>query len=878
MEKRGLSQEEAEKELEKYGYNEIREIAFVSPFKILLRQIKNNYIIYLLSAAVIISFFVEKYVTAYTILAVIFVIITVGFIQEYKAEKAIKALKNILMPVSIVVRNGKEQEILSKEIVPGDIVLLRTGEKVPADCLILEEKEILVNESILTGESKEVRKTVSKTEKYTDKNVLFMGSLIVNGRAVVKVIRTGMTTKFGAIARMISTAEKELPLQKKINDISKYMAIVAVVFSVLTGVLMFFFNPAAERIFVNILILVIALAVSAFPEGFPVVLVTCLASGVYRMAQRNAIVNRMSIIETLGETTVICSDKTGTITKGEMTVKKIFTDNNFIEVSGEGYEAVGSLQIKGKKVDIEKDRVLDLLVKASVICNDAKIERTGEDKIYKTYGMPTEASLLIMAAKAGVHKEDLEYRRVEEMPFNSARKIMSVLSDFKKKKYVYSKGAPEVVLKKCKFIERNNGIFRLTEREKERILNMNASMTSEALRTLAVAYKNVKTFSKNHFEDELIFLGLVGIEDPPRKEVKESIALCMKAGIKVKMITGDNKETALAISKKIGLSGKVISGDELDKLNEEELSKIVDKISIFSRVKPEHKIKIVKALKINGEIVTMTGDGVNDAPALKESHIGVAMGKNGTDVSREVADLILKDDNFSTIVVAIKEGRTIFKNIRKFISYQLSCNYAELSILFFGVLLAPLLGWQIPLLLALQILFMNLVTDDLPAITLALTPSSNDIMEEKPRKKKQILNKSLVMWFGIAGFSMALMSLFVFFMAFNVFGQGIKVARTTAMLTLICVEIANAFNFMSFRRKIAPRSFFVNKYLFYASIISLAATVLIIYSPLNKIFETAPVGIIDWGVAILASLFIILIFNFLKYLNGKKQIFRLENF
>jgi Ca2+-transporting ATPase len=878
MEKRGLSEKEAKKRLGIYGFNEIKEVAFVSPLKILLRQIRKNYVIYLLVIAMIISFFIHKSVTAYALMGIIFLIIITGFVQEYRAEKAIKALKNILMPVSIVIRDGKEQEIPSKEIVPGDIIVLRTGEKIPADCVILKEKDILVNESILTGESKEVSKTELKNKKYSDKNTLFMGSLIVNGKAIVRVVKTGMDTRFGAIARMISTAEKELPLQDKVNKISKQMAIAAVIFSVLTGILIFIVNPTFESMFTDVLILVIALMVSAFPEGFPVVLITTLASGTYRMAQRNAIVNRMSIIETLGETTVICSDKTGTITKGEMTVKKIFTDYEFIEVSGEGYEARGNFQIGRKNLDIKKHEVLNLLINASVMCNDAKIERTGEDRIYKIYGLPTEASLLIMAAKAKVYKDDLEYRRVEEMPFNSERKMMSVLCKFKDKKQIYSKGAPEILLKKCKFIQRNNGVFRLTEREKERILSINEKITSDAFRTLALAYKNIKSFSKDHFEDDLIFLGLVGIEDPPRKEVKESISTCIRAGIKVKMITGDNKETAIAISRRIGLYGKVITGNELDKLSETELSKIVNEISIFSRVRPEHKLKIVKALKINGEIVTMTGDGINDAPALKEAHIGVAMGKNGTDVSREVADLVLRDDNFSTIVTAVKEGRTIFKNIRKFISYQLSCNCAELSILFFGVLLSPFLGWKIPLLLALQILFMNLVTDDLPAITLSFTPYSKDIMEEKPRKKRGILNRSLVYWFVIAGISMAILTLLVFFVTFNIFKQSLEISRTTAMLTLITLEIANAFNFMSFRKRISFRSFFVNKSLFYASIISIAATVLIVYTPLNRIFETVPLRIIDWGVAFLASVFIILIFNLLKNINEKRHLFRLENF
>jgi len=879
MEKRGLTEKEAKKKLEQYGLNEIKESLVISPIKILFRQIKKNFILYLLFIAVILSFIVGKLITAYAILVVIFVLIFTGFIQEYRAEKAIKSLSGMLMPISIVIRDGKEKEILSKDIVPGDIILLRNGEKIPADCIVIEEKELLVNESILTGESREIEKIAVKSEKdYSEKNTLFMGSFIVNGKCLAKVIHTGMNTKFGSIASMISTAEKELPLQNKVNRISKYMAIVAIVFSILTGLFMIMFNPPSENLLIDALILMIALAVSAFPEGFPVVLITALANGVYKMAQKNAIVNRMSIIETLGETTVICSDKTGTITKGEMSVSKIYADNHMIDVTGAGYEGKGDFLINNRKINLEKDEVLDRLVKGSVICNDARIERTGEDNLYHINGTPTEASLLIMAAKLGMHTEDLEFKKIEEMPFDSKRKMMSVLCKLEKENYVFSKGAPEILLKNCRKIQRNDGVFTLTERERKKILEANKEMTSDCLRTLAIAYKKVTSFSKDHFEEELIFLGLVGMEDPPREEVKESILLCMKAGIKVKMITGDNKETALAISKRIGLHGRVIEGQDLDKMTEIELSKIVNEIVVFARVKPEHKLMIVKALKLNGEIVTMTGDGVNDAPALKEAHIGVAMGKNGTDVSREVADLTLKDDNFATIVMAIREGRTIFKNIRKFISYQLSCNYAELMILFFGVLLAPFLGWQIPLLLALQILFMNLVTDDLPALTLALTPSSLDIMEEKPRKKKEILNKSLLIWFGIAGVSMAIMTLSVFFVSFNVLHQTTEFARTTALLSLICLEIANAYNFMSFRHKVSFESLRVNKYLFYASIASIIATIAIIYTPLNKVFGTVPIGITGWLFGIVSAVVIILIFNLLKGLNEKKNFLKLEHF
>ena len=879
MEERGLTDREAHKRLEAYGTNEIKDNLVISPVRILFRQVKKNFIVYLLFVAMVLSFFVGKALTGYAILGVIFLVIFTGFIQEYRAERAIKSLKGMLMPISIIIRDGKEKEVLSKEIVPGDIILLRNGEKIPADCLLLEEKELRINESILTGESKEVKKIPSRNEKdYSEKNILFMGTFVVNGKCIAKVIHTGMNTKFGSIASMISTAEKELPLQNKINKISKYMAIVAIVFSVLTGLFMIIGKSPSENLYIDALILMIALAVSAFPEGLPVVLTTALASGVHKMAQKNAIVNRMSIIETLGETTVICSDKTGTITKGEMTVSKIYAGNNLFDVTGVGYKGEGDFILYNKKINPNTHNVLDMLVKGSVICNDARIERTGEDRLYNTHGTPTEASLLIMGAKANIHSEDLEFKKSEELPFDSKRKMMSVLCKFNQENYVFSKGAPEVLLAKCRKVQKEGGAFVLTRREKDKILSINKDLASSSLRTIAIAYKKVNSFNKDHFEEDLIFLGLVGMEDPPREEVRESIALCMRAGIKVKMITGDNKETALAISKRIGLHGKVIEGEDLDKMTEVELSKIVNEIVIFARVRPEHKLMIVKALKMNGEIVTMTGDGVNDAPALKEAHIGVAMGKNGTDVSREVADLTLKDDNFATIVIAIKEGRTIFKNIRKFVSYQLSCNYAELMILFIGVLLAPFLGWQVPLLLALQILFMNLVTDDLPAITLALTPSSGDIMEEKPRKKKEILNKSLIIWLMIAGISMALITLLVFFVSFNILHKDTDFARTTALLSLICLEIANAYNFMSFRRKVILETLKVNKYLLYASIISIIATIFVIYSPLNKVFGTVPLGFTGWAIGLLSALIIVFIFNFLKKLNDKKNFLKLEHF
>jgi len=874
---KGLTHKEAQVRFVKYGPNELKEKIFASPWKIFLRQIKNNFIIYLLLVAMTLSFFVGKSVTAYTILAVIILVITAGFIQEYRAEKVIASLKSMIVPISIVIRDGKEQEIETNRLVPGDILILRNGEKIPADCIILEEKEILVNEAILTGESKEVSKNAVKNEaSYSDSNMLFMGSFIVNGRAIAKVIHTGMNTKFGQIAGMIATAEKKLPLQEKVNLIAKYMVIVAITFAFLTGLLMFLGQPYSKELLIESLILMIALAVSAFPEGLPVVLTTALAHGSYVMAKKNAIVNRMSIIETLGEATVICTDKTGTLTKGEMTAVGIYSDNKYFEISGTGYEAKGDFTLNKNIINPEKENVLNYLLRASIICNDARIERTGEDEIYHVFGNPTESALMIAAAKAKIFVEDISGNRFEEIPFSSERKMMTILFKSKNSNEVFSKGAPEILLSKCKFIKRYNGVFKLTAKEKETILKKNKQMTSQMLRTIALAYKTVKSFDKDHFEEDLIFLGLVGIQDPPREEAKEAIRDCISAGISVKMITGDNKETALAIANQIGIRGKVLEGADIDKMTLEELAAVVNGVAVFARVKPEHKLMIVKALKSNGEVVAMTGDGVNDSPALKEAHIGIAMGKNGTDVSRSVADLTLKDDNFATIVTAIREGRTIFKNIRKFVSYQLSCNYAELTILFIGVILAPFFGWQIPLLLALQILFMNLVTDDLPAITLALTPSSKDIMNEKPRKNQKILTKPFFIWLLIAGILMAGFTLLSYYIAFNKLGQTTIDARTTTLLILILLEIGGAYNFLSFRKEVYPSSFLANKYLFIASIISIIATIIIIYTPLNSVFGTTPIGYADWIFSIIVALLLIIIFNILKRINNTKKFLELD--
>ncbi|MEM4663085.1 MAG: cation-transporting P-type ATPase [Candidatus Diapherotrites archaeon] len=868
----GLTSKEAQERLKKFGFNEIIEVSKLSPQKILLRQISRNFIVYLLFFAAALSFLIGKSVTAYTVLAIILVIVLVGFIQEYKAEKAIKALKSMLMPVSLVIRDSKETEVPSRELVPGDIIILRTGEKVPADCIILQEKDLKVDESVLTGESEEIKKSAARHDhQISDKNMLFMGTLIMSGKAIAKVENTGMRTRFGNIAGMVSQTEKQSLLQEKINQIAKVMVIVAIVVSTVSGVIMILRNmPLTDIILVEIALAVIALSISAFPEGLPLVLIMTLAVGARRMAHKNAIVNRMSVIETLGETTVICSDKTGTITKGEMTVKKLITADAEYDISGVGYEAEGDFILNNKKIDAAKDPLIYTIMKTAVLCNDSRIERKGTDREYNVFGSKTEGALLVMAAKAKIYREDINAKRLEEIPFSSEKKFMMVLCSEHNKLFVYAKGAPEAIIERCEYIQKKANIEKLSEQEKNLLLHKNRVLARQGYRNLAFAYLPVEE-TQAAFEKPLIFLGIAAIEDPPREEVREAIKICHEARIDVKMITGDHKETAISIANQIGLRGHVITGEELDKISDEELVKIVKKIAIFARVRPEHKMRIVGALKKNGEIVTMTGDGVNDAPALKEAHIGVAMGMTGTDVSREAADIVLKDDNFATIVTAISEGRTIFTNMKKFVSYQLSCNFAELSIVLMGLFA----GLPLPL-LPLQILFMNLVTDDLPAITLGLNPPSFDIMKSKPRKRSQFIDKETLLFMVLSAAVVSLCSFSVFVIAYSCFEAGETTARTAALATLILLEIANAFNFRSFRYGVHELPITANKYLVIASLCSIFATYLVIYTPLNKPFETTPLPVFYLAISALMSFSVIVVMDLVKILLKKIELKKRE--
>lgn len=865
----GLSTTEVQNRLKEYGRNELVDRSKSSPVSILFRQVKSNFVIYMLLCAVIISIFVGKYSTAYAVSAVIIVVIVVGFIQEYRAEEAVASLKKMLMSVSIVIRDGKKKEIPSQEIVPDDIIYLGNGEKVPADCVLLESHDLRLNESALTGESKEINKSVPQaTSEILDENTLFMGTYIVNGRCTARVTHTGMNTKFGKIAHLISTAEKDLPLQVKVNNIAKYMVTIAIIVSAATGLLM---GIRAESLdsstITEILILVVALSVSAFPEGFPVVLVTTLALGAKRMSDRNAIVNRMSIIETLGEVTLICSDKTGTLTRGEMTVKHIFTGNHLYEVQGSGFVGHGDVLENSSKIDLQEHKELSKLVKAGILCSEAEIQRTGEDNEYRALGSPTEAALLILGTKVGLTKETYEFDRISERPFNSSRKMMSVLGELENEKVVFAKGAPEILIKHCTSVLVGDSVKPLEKKNLDKFFQMQTEMSANAYRTLALAYKPHTEPTEDYQETDLILLGIVAMEDPPRTEAQESIQTAQRAGIRVIMATGDSKDTAVSIAKQLGLDQKVIEGTELDQLSDDELAVRVKDTTVYARVRPEHKIRLIKVFKQLGETVAMTGDGVNDAPALKEAHVGIAMGKNGTDVSRSASDLILKDDNFATIVSAISEGRTVYSNIRKFVTYQLGCNIAELMVLFTGVVLSPFLGWQTPLLLSMQILFMNLVTDNMPALTLGVNPSSPETMLEKPRINENILNKGILKVLITSSLIMATFALLAFYIAYNVFGLSTDQSRTVTLATFITLEIVMAFNYRSFRRFTLFRSPFTNKYLVIASMASITALMTIIFSPLNQVFGTEPFELRGWVVPIATGFTVLVLNDVIKFFN-----------
>ncbi len=858
---KGLSQQEAGERLKQYGLNEIREGKKVSALEIFANQFK-SIVVWILIFATIISAFLGEWVDAIVILAIVVLIAILGFFEEYRAERAIEALKKLASLKATVLRDGNKKEIDSKQLVPGDIITLETGDKVPADSRLIEVFNLQVQEAALTGESRPVSKNTKELPEKTAvadmKNMVFSATIIVAGRAKAVVAATGMHTEIGKIATMIEQVKPEpTPLQKKMDQLGKWLGKVTIAIAVIVlavGVLVH------KTSFVNMLLVAVSLAVAAIPEGLPAVVIIALAIGTQRMLKRNALVRRLPSVETLGSTTVICADKTGTLTANEMTVKKLFVNGRVIDVTGAGYETKGRFLHKNKPVNADET---ELLLRIGALNNNAEL-RNGN-----LAGDPTEGSLIVSAAKAGLVKEDLEieFPRIDEIEFTSERKIMTTIHKHHGEKIAYVKGAPEVVLKLCSYIWINGKAKKLTGEMREEIIGANKQFADGALRVLGFAYKTIVTDKEP--EKSLTFVGLQGMIDPPREEVKIAIEKCKKAGIKVVMITGDHEITAEAVAKDIGLVGKSVSGQQLDDIKN--LEDCVEDIAIFARVNPEHKLKIIDALKKKGHVVAMTGDGVNDAPALKKADIGIAMGITGTDVSKEASAMILTDDNFASIVNAVEEGRGVYDNIRKYIGYLLSGNIAEVAIIFLGILF----GLPLPL-TATQILLINLVTDGLPALALSADPFEPNAMTRKPRKQDEPIYKNLNPFLVYYPIALTVTALSVFSWVYFKDGNLLK-AQTACFLTISMFELYQA---LSSRSTIYPAfkvGLFRNKLLLLAVLSSFTIIASGIFVPsFGRFLDMARIDLSLFVFILIISSIGAIIIEISKYLKTRHEIIEMN--
>ncbi len=852
----GLSQQEAENRLQQYGLNEIKEGKRISAFEIFIGQFK-SIVIWILIAATVISAFLREYIDAIVIMVIIVLISVLGFVLEFRAEKAIEALKKMASLKAIVIRGGQRKEIDSKHIVPGDIIILETGNKVPADSRLMENFNLQTQEAALTGESQPVKKSTDvlpdKTAVADMKNMVFSGTIVVSGRAKAIAAATGMQTEIGKIAKMIEEVKPEpTPLQRKMDELGRWigkavMAIAVIIFAVV--------SIFQEKSLLDNLIVAVAVAVAAIPEALLAIVTMTLALGTQRMLKRNALVRRLPSVETLGSTTVICSDKTGTLTANEMTVKKLFANSRVIDVTGTGYETEGKFLYKNKPVRLDE---IELLLRIGALNNNAEL------KGGSLTGDPTEGSLIVSAAKAGLSKKELEseYLRTDEIEFTSERKLMTTIHSHHGEKIAYVKGAPEVVVRLCGCININGKVKKLSEADKEEILKANKEFANDALRVLGFAYKTV--IEGKEPEKNLIFAGLQGMIDPPREEVKIAIKKCNKAGIKVIMITGDHEITARAVAKEIGLSGKVITGQQLDDIKNLEDS--VESVAIFARVNPEHKIRIVDALKKKGHVVAMTGDGVNDAPALKKADIGIAMGISGTDVSKEASSMILTDDNFASIVNAVEEGRGVYDNIRKYIGFLLSGNVGEVLIILLGIVF----GLPLPL-TATQILLINLVTDGLPALALSADPFEPNAMSRMPRKQDEPIFKGLSPFLIYYPIAMTTVALLVFSW-FYFIKDSLLQAQTATFLTISMFELYQA---LASRSTIYPAlrvGIFKNKFLILAVLSSFAVIAASIFIPsFGKFLDMVPIGIAEFLVIAAISSIGAVIIEICKYYNTRNE-------
>jgi Ca2+-transporting ATPase len=869
---RGLQGEEAARRLLRIGPNELAEKPRPHFLALLLSQF-NNFLILILLAAAMVSTALGEFLDAGAIVLIVILNAVLGVIQESKAEEALAALKKMAAPDARVLRGSATLSIPARELVPGDLVMLEAGGYVPADLRLVETANLRVEEASLTGESVPVEKSASAVME-TDallgdrRTMAFLGTMVSFGRGRGIVVETGMRTQIGLIARMIQEDEGEdTPLQKKLSQMGKWLGIGALAicaFVFLAGVI-------EGRDLLTMFLTSVSLAIAAVPEGLPAIVTICLALGMREMIKRHALIRKLPAVETLGSATVICTDKTGTLTQNEMTVSRLYADGEMLSVTGEGYQPLGEVRKDGARAELRDYSSVRLLLQSAMLASDAHLEMIEEGEAagrWRMVGDPTEGALVVAAGKTGLRREKAEalFPREAEIPFDSERKRMTTLHRAPRSPahgekeavpmtgsfpcVALVKGAPDLILERCSAVENRGEVRRLTPEDRRDIIAVNGKFASEALRVLAVAYRPLDALPASpaveEVEKDLIFVGLIGMMDPARPEAAGAIDTARKAGLKVIMVTGDYRDTAAAVGRSIGLVAEgdtVLSGADIDAADDESFSLQVERTGVFARVSPQHKVRIVDSLKKRGHIVGMTGDGVNDAPALKRADIGISMGITGTDVAKETADMILTDDNFASIISAVEQGRIIFSNIRKFVFYLISCNLGEIG----TVLLGTLFGWPLPL-TAIQLLWTNLITDGAPALALGLEKGEPDIMRMPPRPTTEpIIGRAMLLGLALQTLAITSVSLFAFWLGFNVL-HSVDAARTMAFVTLSGCQLVRAYTNRSERASLFSIGVFSNKWMQYAALSSTVLLLAVIYIPfINRVFNVIPLGLSAWG-------------------------------
>jgi P-type Ca2+ transporter type 2C len=854
----GLSRDEAKDRLQRHGPNELVEKGKRPAILVFVRQFASPLIYILLAAALIEFVILDKPTDAAVILAVVFINAVIGFVQESRAERAMEALKRLAVPYASALRGGPAARIPASELVPGDVIALEAGDKIPADARLIEVASLSVDESILTGESVPVEKVTAVIEgeaAVADMgNMAHMGCAVVNGRGVAVITATGMSTEVGKItAQMQEVKPPPTPLQRNVARLGRYIGILALgIIAVLIVI-----GLARGYTLTEMLEFAVPAAVSAIPEGLPVMVTVVLALGMRRMARRHALIRKLMAVETMGAVTVICSDKTGTLTESEMTLRQIYVSGRTIEITGAGYRPEGQFLENGQELKPKDDNDLLLALRISALCNDSALKSEGDS--HQLLGDPTEGAFLVAALKAGLDRRTLqeEQPRLAELPFLSEKRYMATLHPSPQGKdgqsVVYVKGAPDTVLAMCSEVLRDGAVQELTAERTAEIENQNLAMATKALRVMALAYfedvSAPEQLSHQHLDGRLVLVGLTGMIDPPRKEAREAVADCKRAGIKVLMITGDQKATAVAIAEELELPpGEAVTGLELDRLSDEELGDRVEAISVFARVEPLHKLRIVNALKTKGHTVAMTGDGVNDGPALRSADIGIAMGIKGTDVAREASDIVLTDDNFASIVSAVEEGRIIFGNIRRSVFYLLSTNVGELC----TWALAIVCGVPLPV-VAVQILWINLVTDGVCTIPLGLEPKHSNVLEERPRRAKAgIVYRGMLARIGFVALFMAVGTFLIF--RWELPRVDLVEARTIAFSVMVAFQWFNALNARSDRQSVFKLGLLSNRLLLGGIGLAVLLQVMVIYAPpFQRLFHTVPLNAGAWTVIVLVA-------------------------